>query len=319
MSFDPAPVKPHSSYRHEAFLHSGDGELVAGLVPFIRDGLAAGQPVMVALPEPHLELVTAALGADAAEVELVDMGELGANPARIIPGWQRFLDRSGGRPARGVGEPIWSGRRSAELVECQLHEALLNLAVDPDTPLWLRCPYDTRALEPEVIVEASRSHPIVVQASTYSGSTAYTGAHHVRGLFSGPLPEPVVPSEGLEFGAEDLAAVRERAIGHAAAAGLDAERVWELGLAVHEVAANSVKHGGGRGLLRVWHDDDGVVCEISDAGILDDPLVGRHRPDPADDGARGLWLANQLCDLVQVRSTDAGAVVRITSWRAGGR
>ena len=43
-----SPQKPHDSYRHEALLYRGDDEFVAGTVPFIREGLQAGQPVMVA-------------------------------------------------------------------------------------------------------------------------------------------------------------------------------------------------------------------------------------------------------------------------------
>lgn len=312
---DTAPVKPHASYRHEALLHDGDAQLVAGLLPFVRDGLEAGQPVMVALPWWQLVPLAAALGPDADRVELVDMTQLGANPARIIPGWQRFLDRSGG-PSRGVGAPVWAARGAAELAECQLHEALLNVAVDPDLPLWLRCPYDTATLAPATIAEAHRSHPIIVAADGYAGSRTYGGAHHVRELFAAGLPEPRGPVDGLEFADDDLGAVRDRVTRHARATGLDPERVWELGLAVHEVAANSVRHGGGHGRLRLWHETAAVVCEVADAGIIDDPLAGRRRPAPDEVDGRGLWLANNLCDLVQVRSTDEGAVVRLTV-RAG--
>jgi anti-sigma regulatory factor (Ser/Thr protein kinase) len=323
MNPHPAPVKPHDSYRHEAFLYSGDDELVAGLVPFILDGLMTGQPVMAALPGHHLGLLVDALGPATAEVMLVDMIELGHNPARIIPGWQHFLDRCclDGRPVRGIGEPIWAGRRPAELLECQFHEALLNVAVDPDTPFWLRCPYDTGALDQDTVAEAHRSHPIVVDASAYAGSTSYTGAHHVRQFFGDDLPEPPGPTDGFDFGPDDLVAVRDRVTSHGSAAGLERERVWELALSVHEIATNSVRHGGGRGRLRIWHEGGAsgpggaVVCEVSDNGMIEDPLVGRRRPDPYEPDGRGLWLANQLCDLVQVRSTDAGAVVRIVSWR----
>src|SRR5215207_1822839 len=151
-----APVKPHESYRHEAFFYRGDDEFVAGLVPFVRDGVTAEQPVMVALPGRHLALVVEALGDEAAGVQLVDMTELGHNPARIIPGWLRFLERScrDVQPVRGVGEPIWAARRPEELLECQFHEALLNVAVDPDTPLWLRCPYDLGTLDDATLAEA---------------------------------------------------------------------------------------------------------------------------------------------------------------------
>jgi anti-sigma regulatory factor (Ser/Thr protein kinase) len=321
MNANPALAKPHDSYRHEAFFYRGDDDLVAGLVPFVRDGLAAGQPVMAALPGYHLRLLVDALGADAVDVALVDMTELGHNPARIIPGWQRFLDRSCGgvQPVRGIGEPIWAGRRPAELLECQFHEALLNVAVDPDTPLWLRCPYDTGALEEATVAEAHRSHPIVVDSAAYAGSTSYTGAHHVRQFFGADLPEPPGPIDGFDFGPDDLAAVRDRVTSHARAARMKRERAWELALSVHELATNSVRYGGGSGRLRIWHDGapfarGAVVCEVSDHGMIEDPLVGRRRPDPNEPDGRGLWLANQLCDLVQVRSTDTGAVVRIVSW-----
>jgi len=54
-----------------------------------------------------------------------------------------------------------------------------------------------------------------------------------------------------------------------------------------------------------------VVCEVNDDGYLQDPLVGRRRPTPDAMGGRGLWLANQLCDLVQVRNGVEGCVVRV--------
>lgn len=310
------PIKPHSSYRHEAFLYRGDDDFLAGTVPFVRDGISVGQPVMVAVIEPRVELLRDALGPEAADVEFVDMIELGHNPARIIPGWRRFLDERcrDEQPVRGVGEPIWAGRRDAEVVECQLHEALLNLAVDPDTPMWLRCPYDVDALDPAVVEEAHRSHPILVDAEAYAGSRLYGGAHHIGDVFARDLPAPAVPAEALDFGAHELLAVRDLVTIRATAAGLDAERVWELALSVHEVATNSVLNGGGKGSLSVWREPGALVCEVRDAAHLDDPMVGRRQPSPHQEDGRGLWLANQLCDLVQVRSTPDGVVVRVVAW-----
>jgi anti-sigma regulatory factor (Ser/Thr protein kinase) len=311
-----APAKPHDSYRHEAFLYRGDEEFLAGTVPFVRDGIAAGQPVMVAVIGQRTDQLRAALGADVAKVHFVDMAELGHNPAQIIPGWRRFLDEHcrDEQPVRGVGEPIWAGRRDAEIVESQLHEALLNLAVGPDTPMWLRCPYDVDALGPDAIEEAHRSHPILVNPDGYLGSRHYLGIHHIGEVFARDFPEPADAPQPLTFGQGELSAVRAAVTAHAGTAGLDSERVWELALAVHEVATNSVRHGGGTGALRIWSEPDSLVCEVRDAGTLDDPLVGRRRPSTIDEDGRGLWLANQLCDLVQVRSTSAGAAVRLVTW-----
>src|SRR5262245_20287697 len=128
-------------YRHEAFLYADAGDYVDTVGRFIRDGVAAGEAVMVAVAPERIDEIAEAVDGAADAVRWVDMHELGRNPARIIPEWQRFLDEHDReRPLRGVGEPIWPGRSADEVVECQQHEALLNMAVPPDRPLWLMCP-----------------------------------------------------------------------------------------------------------------------------------------------------------------------------------
>ncbi len=156
---------------------------------------------MVAVVRERLEPLRDALGATGDEVYWVDMAELGANPARIIPAWRQFVEEhgDGASPVRGVGEPLWAGRRPAELAECQLHEALLNIAVEPDTPLWLRCPYNEEALEPSVLEQAARSHPALLEAEDERPSATYGGAHHVDALFRAELPAPAGEVEQLEF------------------------------------------------------------------------------------------------------------------------
>ncbi len=101
---------------------------------------------------------------------------------------------------------------------------------------------------------------------------------------------------------------------HASSVGLDEMRTMDLLLAVTELATNSLRHGGGEGVLRTWREPDALVCEVSDRGRIADLLVGRRAPQPSDEGGRGVWMANQLCDLVQVRSGDAGTVVRTYTW-----
>ena len=93
--------------------------------------------------------------------------------------------------------------------------------------------------------------------------------------------------------------------------GLDAGRTQELMTAVNEVATNSVRHGPGGGSLRIWQEDAAVVCEIRDIGQFSNPLADRQRPSPIHTSPRGLWLANQLCDLVQIRNFADGTVVRL--------
>jgi len=92
---------------------------------------------------------------------------------------------------------------------------------------------------------------------------------------------------------------------------LDSARRADLVLAVNEVATNSVLHGGGDGTLLVWSEGATLVCDVRDSGSFDHPLAGRERPRPDRVGGHGLWLANQLCDLVQIRSTEGGVAVRL--------
>jgi hypothetical protein len=304
-------IRQHSSYRHEAVLYRGDEDFLAGTVSFVLEGVAAGQPVMVAIRGSKLPALREALGPAEAEVHFVDMTELGHNPARIIPGWRRFLDEHcrGERPVRGVGEPIWAGRRPTEVLEAQLHEALLNVAVEPDTPMWLRCPYDVSSLTEAQLAEAARSHPIMVESGGLRGSRSYGGMQHVEDLFGGDLREPDRPTDGMALpaGAADVAALICR---HTTAAGLDSERSSGLSLAIRELTAAAVP---GR-TLRVWVEPGALICEVRDPEPVDDPMAGRVQPRGAEPDPRGLWLANQMCDLVQVRSTPEGSTVRVVTW-----
>jgi anti-sigma regulatory factor (Ser/Thr protein kinase) len=98
---------------------------------------------------------------------------------------------------------------------------------------------------------------------------------------------------------------------HAASFGLDGDRCFDLVLAANEIASNSLEHGAGSVQLLLWRTPSAVVCEIRDEGVFEDPLAGRRAPTIASPRGRGLWIANQLCDLVQIRSSAAGTAVRI--------
>jgi anti-sigma regulatory factor (Ser/Thr protein kinase) len=129
--------------------------------------------------------------------------------------------------------------------------------------------------------------------------------------FREPLPEPPVAPHELAFRAGPLDALRNLVSEQGREAGLGPTRTGELVLAVHELATNSLRHGGGEGVLRLWQEGETVVCEVRDAGRLDQPLAGRERPALGRTGGRGLWLVNQLCDLVQIRSLPTGTVIRL--------
>ena len=309
------PVRAQQSYRHEAFLWHDKTDFTSGLVPFITDGLDGGEPVMVALVPEHTTWVQNALGERSTEVEFVNMGELGLNPARIIPAWQSFLDRHAneGQPVRGIGEPIWPGRRPEELLECQLHEALLNVAVDPEIPFWLICPYDAENLGPDVVEEAHRSHPVLVEADSYSGSGKYGGRPHVDSLFSSPLEEPATAPIELLFDPADIGSLEERVTAELVVTGLAVESATQLATATQRLAVCSLHRGAAHGRVRLWREPHALICEVVDDIVVHDLLLGRRVP--LGEEHDGLWMANQLCDLVQLRSTTSGTTVRVHAWR----
>lgn len=313
---------PEAKFRHEALLYAGWAEFVAGTVPFIRGGLEAGEPVLVVETAAKIEMLRVALGKDAEEVLFADMLEVGANPARIIPAWHDFVSRHGaaGRPLRGIGEPIWKGRSADELAEAQRHESLLNTAFGHGQPWWLLCPYDVENLEPEVVEEAWRSHEFVTGQNAGTRSELYRGIDASSAPFDRALPEPGTSVQEIDFGAADLGALRNLVYMQTKAARLTGPRAAELVAAVHEVATNSILHGGGSGRMRTWLERSSVVCEIRDTGRFDNPLADRKRPSKDAGSPRGLWLANQLCDLVQIRTMPGGTVVRLHMNRhRGGR
>lgn len=312
-------ARPDEGFVHEALLYAGDDGFVNGTLPFVREGLERGEPVLVVVQREKIDRLRAALDGGAERVLFADMAEVGTNPAHIIPLWADFVgERARGRPVRGIGEPIWPERSAAELVECQRHESLLNLAFAAP-PAWrLLCPYDVSALPHSVIDEARRSHPHVVADGVRGESPSFRGLEAIDVPFDDPLPPAPASARELRFDGASLAAVRRFVYEQADESGLGTAQAHDLALAVNEVATNSVCHGGGDGVVRAWEEEDGtLVCEVEDRGRVGDPLVGRRRPGADQKSGRGLWIANQLCDLVQVRSFAEGTIVRLHLRRSG--
>jgi len=310
---EPARALPPEGFRHEALLYAGDEQFVEGCASFVRAGLEGEEPTLVVALARKLDLLREELGSDAAHVSFADMAVVGHNPARVIPAWHHFVERNHapGIRLRGIGEPIFPERDRHVLVECERHEALLNLAFAGSERFWLLCPYDVEALPSAVIAEARRNHPFLARVGRQEPSLEYRGLDSIPESLDEQLPEPVGQVAELEFDHETLEAVRRFVAREGAAAGLSRNRSLDLVVAANEIATNSVKYGGGDGTLRMWTEPGRLLCEIRDGGGLQDPLSDRRLPGEDASGGRGLWLANQLCDLVQVRSGVDGTTVRL--------
>lgn len=312
------PSLPHTGsspsdkgYRHELYPYRSREEFVEGTVGFIREALDGGEAVVVAVPDDKVSLLRAEVPGDDREVRYVDTSRLAHHPGRLIGAWQEWIKEHAerGRPVRGIGESPWAEARSpAEVEELRYHEWLLNRAFARGPAWWLLCPYDLTG-KGAALERMARCHP---EIRAEGRSTPSAGFDPHAPFDFAPLTRPCDPYEEFVYTSGDLPALREKITACAETLGLGGGRLRELHLAATEVATNSIRHGGGHGVLRTWSEDHRLVCEFRDAGYIDDPLAGRARPDSAQVGGRGLWLVHQLCDLVEIRSTrETGTTIRL--------
>jgi anti-sigma regulatory factor (Ser/Thr protein kinase) len=304
------PVAGQPTLSHDGLLYRTSAEYLGGVLAFIHAGLAAAQPTLVAVPGPNLALLRDGLDGAEALVTLTNMTAVGRNPARIIPAIRRFVDAHPVDRVRFVGEPLWPGRSEPEICESTRHEAMLNTEF-ADTPIDILCPYDVSRLDPAVIADAWRTHPTVIVDAEREASPQFTDP---PGLYAGDaplLPNPPNDVPVMLVQADDLTAVRQFVERFALEMGLGARRTQDLVLAVNEIATNTILHTPGSGTLRIWSQPQTVICEIRDTGYIADAFAGRRPPSDAADHGRGLWMANQLCDLVQIRSSAKGTTIRL--------
>jgi anti-anti-sigma factor len=137
------------------------------------------------------------------------------------------------------------------------------------------------------------------------------------------------------FDGDSLYPLRAAVAAHGSQAGLSEGRTRDLVLAVHELAANAVRHGAGQGRLRLWATREGVRCEVSDDGAAGGPGASGAADAGAPDGpggpgaesaeaalwhvepGHGLWLVRRMADGASVQSDPSGTVAAV-SFRLGG-
>ena len=303
---------PLGALEHDAFLYSDASSYRNGLLSFIREGLERDEPVLVAVPGPGLGILRSALtDAELTRVRLADMTVAGRNPGRIIGSvLTRFVAEHPHTRVRVVGEPIWAGRNPDEYQACAEHEALINVALG-HAPAYIICPYDVTNLERSVLVDATRTHPVMASDDDRWTSPGYTDPAAVAMLFDPPL-SPAPPDADVLVVSSGTGTRTARRFVHefGQAAGMSAERLGHLRLAAQELVVNTLLHSGGPGLLSIWTAEGQVICQVQDGGRIEDPLAGRRPPAPPEIG-HGLFIVHEVCDLVRVHRQSTGTTVRI--------
>ncbi|MEU3373895.1 sensor histidine kinase [Streptomyces sp. NPDC006660] len=306
-----ASAGPEPGFRHELYPYRGDEQFLAGTLGFIREALEAEEAIIVAVPEEKASLLREELP-DESAVTFVDASSVGSNPGRLIDAWTAWMSErgEGGRPVRGIGEMAWRQARSAaHLSELRYHEWLLNRAFARSSAWSMLCPYDAADDDQNALESVSRCHPGIHQDGRSVPNEGFLGLDRYE---FDELAAACDPFQELVYRRGDLSAVRSKVSQCAADAGVPEDRLPRLAVAVTEIATNSVRHGGGQGTLRTWKQDATFLCEFHDAGYIPDVLAGRTRPRADQPGGRGLFLAHQLCDLMEIRSTrEQGTTIRL--------
>ncbi|GIH10678.1 anti-sigma regulatory factor [Rhizocola hellebori] len=305
---------PAPQFDHPALFYRDQQDYLVTTVPFILDGLEAGDPVMVSVPTSNLACLREALGDDARRVIMHDMTVAGRNPGRIIGQvLLAFAGEHAGKRARIIGEPIWAGRDATEYPACAQHEALINPAFDGLNAIIL-CPYNTSELEPQVVADALRTHPVVWTSTEQYPSDQYVDPLVTAESFNVPLSPRPPTAEHTIIDVENahltIAETRRFSASFALAVGLPVERVADAVLTVDELVANTLDHGGGRGQLAAWTEHGRAVFEVTNGSHITDPLVGRRpvRDDQAT--GRGLSLVHRRADLVRMHTNPRGTTIR---------
>jgi anti-sigma regulatory factor (Ser/Thr protein kinase) len=138
-------------------------------------------------------------------------------------------------------------------------------------------------------------------------------------MTTSPAPDAAGPFTGEmildePFVEADLQALRRAVAAHADRSRLPRGRVADLVLIASELAANAIRHGGGKGRLRLWQTADALVCQVTDhgPGLPTAHTLPTQRPEPTVTGGRGLWLVLTYADTIAVES-DTGNGTTITA------
>jgi anti-sigma regulatory factor (Ser/Thr protein kinase) len=312
MLFDGEASDAVEGFVHQALIYGSDQEFMDTAVPFVEDAALSREPVLVAVRERNLENLRGALGGSPPGVTLLSVEQWYETSARTREKFGRWVAEhaSGGR-VRVIGEPPWAVGHEAQVRDWARYESVLNIAF-AEHPVTFICPYDGRALPPEIIRHAQSTHPELVDSGGVTRSDRYEDPHEFCRRLDSSVSHPAgEPEKELTFGLTDLPALRRTISSLAAEAGLPRARADELVLAVHEIATNAVVHGRSPATLRVWRANQELVFEVSDCGEgIKDVFAGQLTPAAAGLGGRGLWLTRLLSDAVEI-SNGTGCTVAI--------
>jgi anti-sigma regulatory factor (Ser/Thr protein kinase) len=308
-------IAPHRSGGpggcHSAVVGASSQHLVELLLPVVRTALSLGEAVSVNLAAARLHALRAELRSDGERVTFTDTHRWHPHPARRLRAFETLLDerrRSGAGPSWFVGECAWPAGPPELLREWHRFDSLLDdLLAGSDVRMF--CAYDASALPGEVVAALPATHPHLGTDPLEESSAYLPSEQFLTVRAPGRL---LVPPGASRAGAQVSPAGARALVRQFARSRLGERRLDDLSVVVSELVTNSWRAAATRVEVSCWTSDGDVVTQVDDdASGFDDPYAGYRKPPTDSESGRGLWIARQLADLIEIAPRPGGTSVRV--------
>jgi transcriptional regulator with XRE-family HTH domain len=162
---------------HRLLTYGSDEEYLAAAIPFLADGAERSDPLLVVTTKDQTQLVRDSLGERADRVVFADSADWYRSPATAMQGYLTFVNEQLGAGAawiRVLAEIAPESRSEAEIPAWTRYESFVNIAF-ASAPATVICTYDDRSWPEEVIADARRTHPEVVDGADATANGDYRG------------------------------------------------------------------------------------------------------------------------------------------------
>jgi anti-sigma regulatory factor (Ser/Thr protein kinase) len=294
--------------RHSALVYESQDEYLARAVPFLREGIEAGEGAIVAHTKPGLAMMREALGADATQVTFVDVSSAYTRPARTLAAYHEvYVEQLQRTPTVRAVADVQFGHDPAEWDLWTGYEAVFNRSFD-HLPTWVICSYNANGTPDPIIEGVWQTHPEVIADGSWHASDHYEDPDRLLRRITS-VPAPLSGLRSIPFG-RDVADFREHLARELVVESVSEAKALDMLLAASEIATNALEHGGGVEEARVGRAEGRFVCEIVDRGSgFDDPAAGYLAPRTG--AGAGLWVARQLTWRIEFLPSPQGFTARI--------
>jgi anti-sigma regulatory factor (Ser/Thr protein kinase) len=318
---DPGPL-PHDMIVHAALIFDSDETLRRLLVPSLVRSLAAGQPVLMVVSAGTEQVVRAALGDRAAELQWGDTGEFYHRLGFAFDAFRRYVaaQHAAGRAVHVVTEPeiVPTARPGADEPVDRVAAYLSFESIRNDAYAGFGCPitclWDSRRHPMLIIEDVRRLHTHELFAEGPIPNSGFIPpADYLAARNQIPL-EPAPTAVDLALGpldASGLSGLRAQLRAWAGHRGFSASAAEDVVIATSEVATNGLIHGAPPVRVRCWQQADTLIVQVDDAGGIPLPPLAGYQPPAQPPHRRGLWIARQLADVLTTYTTPDRTTVRL--------